>query len=107
MTDDQLHFMVECMENWFFADQESLSKYFGKGFNKNSLTAPVNVERLDKENVYRQLRESTRHLTNKQPYSKGNDSFAILENLDPRKVSSKAPNAKRLLDKLQNISGLN
>lgn len=33
-TDDNLFFMVECMENWFLADLAALERYFGKGFKR-------------------------------------------------------------------------
>ncbi len=106
-TDEQLHFMVECMENWFFADQESLARYFGNGFKRDALTDVPDVETLRKTDVFDQLAVATRQLkTHKPPYDKGHDSFAILEALDPNKVVSKAPCAKRLLNEVRKISGI-
>ena len=32
LENDHCHLMVQCMESWFFADKESLKKYYGNGF---------------------------------------------------------------------------
>ncbi len=100
VNDDQIHLMVQCMENWFFADPEMLSRYFGKGFQASALSKRPDVENIPKDDVFSQLENASRKCQ-KQTYSKGRHSFAILAEIDPTKVVNCSPFAKRLIDVLK------
>lgn len=47
-TDEDLHFMTECMESWFLADRTALETFFGKEFNAKALPANTKVEQISK-----------------------------------------------------------
>ena len=101
-SDEDLHFMVECMENWFLADKDALAEFFGRGFRRKSLPANPDVEEISKLDVYGGLKKAT-GLTTKGAYGKGAHSFTILALVDPAKVRSAAPYAERLLDHLDKV----
>lgn len=103
---EMLHFMVECMENWFLADHQSLEKYFGQGFRVASLPRQRNVENVAKNEVYTALRKATENCDGKGAYSKGKHSFTLLEKIDPAKLERVAPFAKRVIDKVKACSNL-
>ena len=100
-TDEHVYLMVHCMESWFLADPECLKTYFGNGFNENSLPGNVNVETISKVEVFKALKTATRRSKSKGEYGKGQHSFEILERIDPGLVRAAAPNADRLLKKLE------
>ncbi len=101
VTDEHAYLMVECMEAWFLADQDCLKNYFGQGFTENSLPKNTAVETIPKSNVYDSLKMATRGSVSKGEYGKGKHSFEILGKIDPNKVRNAAPNADRLLKKLE------
>lgn len=100
-SEDQLHFMVECMENWFLADKEALEAYFGSSFRRKALPSNQNVEDISKKDVLDGLARASKG-TQKGSYSKGKHSFKILARLDPAKVQQASPQAKALLEWLRN-----
>lgn len=86
-TDDDCHLMVQCMESWIVADQETLSAYFGQGFNATALPDPGrDIESKSKSSVYQSLARATRDCKTKAPYAKGEHSFELLARIDPEKV---------------------
>ena len=97
---ENAHLMVQCMEAWFFADKDTLANYFGDGFNRNALSGQVDVEDIPKSDIERGLKSATRQCIRKGRYSKGRDSFTILGQLDPEKVTAASPRAKRLIQTL-------
>ena len=101
-TDENAHLMVQCMEAWFLADKNALANYYGKGFNENSLPRRIEIEHVSKSDIEEGLKMATRQCT-KGRYDKGSHSFAILAELNPEKVISASPHARRfvttLLDK--------
>ena len=99
--DDHVHLMVQCMEAWFLADRAALARYFGNGFSDNSLPRRAKVEEVSKQDLEHRLNAATRNSRPKGAYQKGRDSFAILAELDPDKVASASPHAKRFLDTLR------
>ncbi|HOU33249.1 MAG TPA: DUF4276 family protein [Synergistaceae bacterium] len=103
-NDDHCHLMVVCMESWLLADHETLSRFFGPGFNAGALPQRGNVERLSKKEVYESLRKASAHCKTKAPYDKGEHSFALLLQIDPEKVSSASPWGARFLHVLRNIA---
>ena len=100
--DDNAHLMAQCMEAWFFADKDSLAKYFGAGFNRNALSGRPDIENIPKADLERNLKAATRQCKPKGEYRKGRHSFAVLAALDPAKVTAAAPHAKRLVNTLRN-----
>ena len=102
--DDSAHLMVQVMEAWFLADKDELAKYFGAGFNENSLPANPNIEDIPKTDVLSDLESATRQCK-KGRYSKGSHSFDILANIDPDKVANASPHARQLIDTLKAKAG--
>ena len=98
-TDENAHLMVQCMETWFLADKEALAGYFGDDFNMNSLPGRLEVEAISKSDIEAGLKAATRQCKKGQ-YDKGSHSFGILTELDPDKVTSGSPHAKRLISTL-------
>jgi len=101
-----LHFMVECMENWFLADTQALESFFGQGFKATALPKNRNIETLSKSAVYEALSNATNKLKTKRPYGKGKHSFSLLEKIDPAKVEAGGVFAKRVIEKVREVSNL-
>nr|HRC87844.1 DUF4276 family protein [Thermoanaerobaculia bacterium] len=95
----QCQLMVQCMESWFLADREALSRYFGQGFQTSSLPAGNEVEKVGKQEVLFGLDRAARP-TAKGGYAKGEHSFRLLGLVDPELVARAAPSAARLLAEL-------
>jgi len=98
-TDDDLHFMVQCMEAWLIADKKNLSVYFGRGFNESALPKNQDIEKVGKQDLYKGLSLATKN-TQKGEYRKGKHSFEILGELCPNKVRLASPYADRFLNNL-------
>lgn len=96
-TNDQCHLMVQCMENWFLADRESVSRFFANGFNENSFPRKP-IELIDKTEVYNALEKATKNCKTKAKYGKGEHSFKILKEIDPHKITAASPWAKRFVN---------
>jgi len=101
VADNELHFMVVCMESWFLADKKSLASYFGQGFNMNVLPKHSDIELISKHDIYHGLCQATKG-TQKGEYGKGKHSFEILALIDPRQVRLNSPYADRFLAALEN-----
>ena len=99
--DDQVHLMVQCMEVWFLADKDTLTTYYGNGFNQNALPARQDIEKIPKDDVLNGLKNATRSCVPKGEYGKGRHAFDILAQIDPIKVIAASPHAKRLVDTLK------
>ena len=89
--------MVQCMESWFLADPQRLVGYFGTGFQSNALSKRADIENIPKSDVFSQLASATRN-SQKQAYNKGQHSFTLLAEIDPRKVIACSSFAKRLIN---------
>ncbi|HQH80849.1 MAG: DUF4276 family protein [Synergistota bacterium] len=98
--DARCHLMVVCMESWFLADREALSRFFGQGFNDGALPKRSDIEEISKDEVYRCLQNASVDCKTKAPYGKGEHSFLILKIVDPRKVAASSPWAARFLKTL-------
>jgi hypothetical protein len=106
--DEQVHLMVQCMENWFLADKEALAEFFGQGFQSSALPANPKVEEISKADVFVGLEQATKAVKavkSKGRYGKGAHSFAILARIDPAKVKTAAPYAMRLFQYLNRTVG--
>jgi hypothetical protein len=93
-TDDHAHLMVQCMESWFLADRDCLTRYFGPGLQAGSLPGGSDVEQVEKARVIEGLCNATRNCR-KRTYHKGRHSFEILEQLDPARVKQASAHARR------------
>jgi len=101
VEDSELHFMVQCMEAWFFADVDALQSYYGNGFKTASLsTRPI--EQMPPQDIVDQLKTATKSTT-KGEYNKGKHSFDILRRIDLHKLESASPFAKRFFDHLRTV----
>jgi len=100
-SDGDCHLMVQVMENWFLADKETLSAFFGQGFRANSLPTQSSVEAVGKDALYRGLESASRSCKTKACYGKGPHSFKILALIDPAKVCGASSWAKRFIDTLK------
>ncbi len=101
-SDDQIHFMVQAMEAWFYADKDTLQEYYGQGFRGASLSQRTDIEAIPKSDLFAGLQKATRDC-GKGEYSKGDHSFKILEHINPSKVRASSPYAKRFLDVLDRV----
>ena len=99
--DDQVHLMVQCMEAWFLADPRSLENYFGRNFSADDLPKEGNVEAISKKDLLDGIKSATQKTRNGKAYHKGNDSFKILQMLNPELICEASPRAKRLIDVLR------
>ena len=93
--------MVQCMEAWFLADLQTLSRVFGNGFRPSALPRRADIEQIPKRDLLRGLDNAARDSRTRRGYKKGRDSFQLLEELDPEKVTAASPHAKRLVDVLK------
>lgn len=96
IDDEQLNFMVQLMESWFYADKEMMSDFYGKGFFKGKLKRTRNIERITKQDVENGLKAATIKTT-KGEYHKTQHAPKLLERLDPVKVAEASPHCKQLL----------
>jgi hypothetical protein len=101
-TQNQLHFMVQAMEAWFYADKDELREYFRQGFHPGALSQRLDVENIPKADLFSGLERATRH-SDKGEYSKGGDSFEILARINPARVRAVAKHAERLLGVLDQV----
>lgn len=97
--DGQLHLMVQLMEAWFVADKEAVARYYGRGFDPNSLPPNPNVEQVPKDDVSSGLKEATR-ATQKGEYHKTGHAPDLLTLVDPAAVQKAAPHCRLLFDAL-------
>jgi Domain of unknown function (DUF4276) len=103
--DENVHFMVQCMESWFYADKTTLKKYFGKDFKESALSKIRKIEDIPKKAVFSGLKKATKD-TQKGEYDKGSHSFGILELIDPEKVKKASPYAEKFFKVLERKTAL-
>ena len=98
--DNHAFFMVQLMEAWFLADQETLTVYFGGGFRLNSLPRNAEVENIPGQDVLNGLHSATRECR-KGVYNKTTHAIALLDQLNPYVVYNACPNFSLLIDHLR------
>lgn len=103
---DMLHFMVECMENWFMADPQAVESFFGQGFNAEVLPKKKDIESIAKAEAYEALKKATGKLKTKRSYGKGEHSFPLLEKISPARVEASGDFARRVIEKVRAVSNL-
>ena len=91
--------MVQAMEAWFHADQESLQAYYGQGFRATAISQRSDIENISKADLFAGLSRAMRDCQ-KGEYSKSQDPFRILALIDPARVSGASRHAARLLQVL-------
>lgn len=95
VADDQAHLMVQVMEAWFLADQETLSTYYGQRFLRSSLPRRRDIEQIAKNRVFETLHHASRH-TQKGSYHKTRHGFDLLELINPALVRGASRHAENL-----------
>ena len=99
---DQVLFMVTCMETWIVADRQTLNQHFGNPLQTSALPPLDNLERRSRQDVQDRLERATRNCPG--PYTKGPKSFEVLGKLNPDVLEQRLPSfhrARRILsDKL-------
>lgn len=99
--DDHVYLMVQCMEAWFLADPDTLANYFGPDFQRDKLPRHTDLAAVDPEGIVEGLRSASR-MTSKGKYDKGSHSFDILGLLIPERVRQRCPEARRLIEFMEN-----
>ncbi len=95
--------MATSMETWIATDREALKAFFGKDLQENALPTLPQIESQNRKEVFKKLEHATRNC--KRPYQKGDQSFKILETLDPEILHQHLTQFQRLkatLDSLLN-----
>ncbi len=98
-TDDDLHFMVECMEAWLVADRAALRKVFDRKDGLNEKALPTRApEDVPKRDLIAALARAT---AGRDRYDKGSHSFKALEQVDPAALRAACPWADRFFSELE------
>lgn len=90
---DEVFWMVECMESWFLADIDALSRYYRRDL-ADALRGNPNVEEIPKRDVMARLKAAT-----DGRYHKTKDAPHLLKGIRPQRVRQAAPNCRRLFDR--------
>lgn len=101
-NEDNLFFMVECMESWFLADKDALNNFYGKDFHENSLPKTADLESIKKTAIITTLEKATKDTT-KGIYGKGAHSFKVLAVVDAKKVEKHGIHAKDFFKRLKDL----
>jgi len=89
--------MVELMEAWFLADLDALKGYYGEEFHHNAIGNTADVERVQKTEVLKRLKQATKD-TSKGEYHKVKHAPFLLEKLDSARVRERAQHCRQLFD---------
>lgn len=100
-NDIDCHLMVQATENWFIPDTKALKNYFGNGFKITSVLKNSNPETVEKEKALEGLKMASSDCKNR--YSKGKDTFKLLESICPKKVIKAMPWAARFVDHVKQL----
>jgi hypothetical protein len=99
-TVDHLHFMVQLMETWLLADRSELAGFFGSGFREMALPGNPRVEDIPKRDVMKGMGDASRG-SRRGEYHKGNHSFLLLARVDPARLSTASPWARRFFEHMR------
>jgi hypothetical protein len=100
VADEPCHLMVQVVEAWLVADIAALERFYGQGFQPNSIPRTIDVEQIDKPTLIASLKAATR-MTQKGEYHKIRHGPDLLKLLDVAKVRKAAPHCERLLRTLE------
>jgi hypothetical protein len=104
LPDDHCHLMVQVMEAWIIADIETLQRFYGQGFNQNSIPGQEDVELIAKADLEHALIQATRN-TQKGEYHKIRHGPKILALVDVNKIRNRARHCDRMFTTLSNKIG--
>ncbi len=99
-SEENIFFMVVCMESWFLSDEDRIKEFFGKNFDSSKLPQRDKLEDIDKKVLYAGLKQATKK-TIKGEYGKGQHSFKILTYLNAKKVENHGAYSKEFFDYLR------
>ncbi|HRI56121.1 MAG TPA: DUF4276 family protein [Anaerolineae bacterium] len=91
--DEQVLFMITCMETWIIADRATLAKHFGSSLKQSALPSPKDLEARNCHTIQESLEQATRDCSS--PYRKGKRSFEILAKLNPDTLEQLLPSFSR------------
>ncbi|WP_276951362.1 DUF4276 family protein [Helicobacter rodentium] len=98
ITENNLFFMVVCMESWIVSDAEALKKHYGPGFKETKIQTSDLIHK-DKAKIMKMLKDSIREYKNKE-YDKS-ESFKILEKASVQKIVKSNSYAKEFFEFLK------
>ena len=99
VDDTCCHLMVQMMEAWFLADIEALKRFYGQGFKENAIPKNLNVEKINKTEIYSALQKATKE-TSKGEYGKIQHGARLLEQISVAKVRAASLYCDRLFTTL-------
>lgn len=94
-TDEHALLMTTCMETWFVADRETLRSYYQACLNERKLPADNDREQRHRHDLLRALEAASKDCGN--AYAKGDSSFDLLAQIDPRRLMSRLPSFARIV----------
>lgn len=92
---DQVLFMVTCMETWISADRETLKRHYGNDLQESALPPLQSIENTNRQTILQKLEHASRNCSS--AYEKGKHSFALLGRLNPDVLEAKLQGFKRLV----------
>lgn len=92
--------MICCMETWLVADRATLMRFFPEWIDRQVPKWPK-LEQVEKDRVLDALKRATSKCAKK--YAKGQVSFELLGEIDPKAVEAACPAAMALLTRLRQI----
>ncbi len=93
------------MESWLIADRQTLAAYFGKDFRDSALPPPGrDIESVPKADLFKALASATQNC--KAQYGKGQNSFDILSQIDPAKVTAASKRAAAFVASVKQAMGV-
>jgi hypothetical protein len=87
-NDDQAQMMATCMETWIMADHEAMKKVFGSCLRIRSLIPANNLEDRSRQELLAALKSATDNCGRNKAYDKGERSFQLLEELNPKSLEN-------------------
>jgi hypothetical protein len=87
-SDDQAQMMATCMETWIMADHESLQKVFGSCLRRGALLPANKLEERSRQELLAALKSATDNCGKNKGYDKGERSFQLLAELNPRSLEN-------------------
>lgn len=100
ISDDHCHLMTQAMEAWFAADPAALARFYGEGFQGNSIPNVQDVEQIPKDTLHGRLRTATRN-TQKGEYRKIEHASKLLGLIDPATVRRVSRHCDRLFTTIE------
>lgn len=95
ITENNLFFMVVCMETWMVSDVEALKKYYGSNFKEAKIQNSDLIHK-DKTTIMKMIKDSIRECQNNE-YRKS-ESFKILEKVCIKKIVESNSYAKEFFE---------